>query len=124
MPPPRLLDLAPLDLGRVLYGPDEIARRNPHRHEMALLTHILRYEPEEGYIVGDSLVPEDAFWVRGHVPGRPLLPGVLMIETAAQLCSFYWRETFPDLSGFFGFGGIDAARFRGTVAPGDRLVLV
>ncbi|MGH7162913.1 MAG: 3-hydroxyacyl-ACP dehydratase FabZ family protein [Planctomycetota bacterium] len=124
MPPAVLVDLRSIDLGRVEFGPDEIRRRNPHRHEMEMLTGILAYRPEQGIIVGENRIPEDAFWARGHIPGRPLLPGVLMVEAAAQLCSFYWRVAYPDMEKFFGFGGIENARFRGTVVPGDRLIVV
>ena len=63
------------------------------------------------------------FWVRGHIPGRPLMPGVVMIEVAAQLCAWLGGHTAELSGGFMGFGGIDAARFRGTVVPGDRLLV-
>lgn len=123
MPPAPFVDLAALDLDRVQYGIEEIRRRNPHRYEMELLSAILLHDPERGLIVGENRIPKDAFWVRGHIPGRPLFPGVLMVESAAQLCSFYWRVTFPEVDRFFGFGGIESTKFRGTVLPGDRLIL-
>ncbi len=123
MPPSLLLDLAKFDVDRVLHGPDEIRKRNPHRHEMELLDAIVHYDAEAGEIAGYVDVREDGFWVRGHVPGRPIFPGVLMIEAAAQLCSYYYKDQFPEVT-FFGFAGIDEVRFRVTVEPGDRLVLI
>jgi len=123
MPPETLVDLSRVDLSRVEFGIEEIRRRNPHRFEMEMLTGILAFRPEEGFIVGENRLPVAPFWARGHIPGRPLFPGVLMVETAAQLCSFYWRCAFPDIDKFFGFGGIERTRFRGTVQPGDRLVV-
>jgi 3-hydroxyacyl-[acyl-carrier-protein] dehydratase len=124
MPPPAFVDPREIDLERVAFGPDEIRKRNPHRHEMELLHAILDYRPDDGIIIGEHRTSERDFWVRGHIPDRPLFPGVLMVELAAQLCSFYWRVHFPDVDRFFGFGGIEETRFRGTVGVGDRLVVV
>jgi len=123
MPPAPFVDLDTLDLERIQFGIEEIRRRNPHRFEMEMLTGILLFAPERELIVGENRIPKDAFWVRGHIPGRPLFPGVLMVEAAAQLCSFYWRQIHPDVEKFFGFGGIEETRFRGVVQPGDRLIL-
>src|SRR5205814_7990119 len=70
-------------------------------------------------------VEPDEFWVRGHMPGYPLMPGVLLCEAAAQICSFYVSKATTLLQGdFIGFGGMENVRFRGLVRPGDRLVLV
>lgn len=124
MPPATFVDLREVDLDRIEFDRDEIRQRNPHRFEFELLHGIIAFRPDDGIIVGHHLASEDAFWVRGHIPGRPLFPGVLMIETAAQLCSFYWRESFPEIDRFFGFAGIENTRFRGVVEPGDRLILV
>ncbi len=124
MPPKLLADLDSLDLEHVQFGPDEIQKHNPHRHEFALLHGVFFRHPENGLIAGFHDAKDDGFWARGHIPGRPLFPGVLMVETAAQLCSFYWRVQFPNEERFFGFGGINDTKFRGTVVPGDRLVIV
>ena len=64
-------------------------------------------------------VRDDEFWVRGHIPGRPIFPGVLMIETAAQLVGYYAMSKMPS-QGFLGFGGVEDVKFRGTVVPGQR----
>jgi len=123
MPPALLVDLDALDLGAVVAGPEEIRKRNPHRHELELLHGVSHYDPEAGVIVGWFDAREDQFWVRGHIPGRPLLPGVLMIEAAAQLCSYYYKDQHPDVP-FFGFAGLKDVRFRATVEPGQRLHLL
>ncbi len=124
MPPATFVDLSEIDLDRIEFDRDAIRQRNPHRYEFELLHGIIMFRREDGILIGFHQAKEDAFWVRGHIPGRPLFPGVLMVETAAQLCSFFWRETFPDESRFFGFGGIENTRFRGVVEPGDRLIIV
>ena len=123
MAPPLLVDLTKIDLGRVRMTPEEIRRYNPHRYEMEQLSGIIHLDTEAGQIVAFKDVREDEFWVRGHIPGRPLLPGVLMIEAAAQMCSLYYKIVQKD-ERFLGFGGVDGVKFRGQVAPGDRLILL
>ena len=108
MPPATIVDLQEFDLDSLQFDRDAIRAHNPHRYEFDLLHGVVAFRPDEGYIVGVHQAMEDAFWVRGHIPGRPIFPGVLMVETAAQLCSFYWNESFPESNSFFGFGGIDA----------------
>jgi 3-hydroxyacyl-[acyl-carrier-protein] dehydratase len=123
MPQKFLYDVSQLDPHQVAFPIEEIRKVNPHRHEFEQLTAILLFRPEEKLIVGLRELRDDEFWVRGHIPGRPLFPGVLMLEAAAQLCSFYCGKEFPG-DGFLGFGGIDEVRFRGIVRPGERLFLV
>ncbi len=124
MPPEVHFDLSRLDLNRVVADQEAIARVNPQRFEMAQLTAIVHFDVEQGLIAGYKDVGEDEFWVRGHMPTYPLLPGVLMCEAAAQLCSYYMGTTGLKQGDFIGFGGMENVRFRGTVKPGDRLVLV
>ena len=110
-------------LDSVLFGPDEIRRFNQQRFEMEHLNAITHLDPATTEIAGYKDVGADEFWVRGHIPGRPLLPGVIMLEALAQLTSFYIGRTIPDI-GFIGFGGVDEVRFRASVVPGQRLVLL
>ncbi len=106
-----------------LFGPEEIRKTNPQRFEMEHLDAVTMLDVAAQEVVGYKDVRADEFWVRGHIPGRPLLPGVIMVEALAQLTSFYIGRAVPDI-GFVGFGAVDEARFRATVVPGDRLVLV
>ena len=110
-------------LDRVLFGPEEIRKINQQRFEMEHLDRVTHLDPAAQEIVGVKDVRADEFWVRGHVPGRPLLPGVLMLEALAQLTSFYIGRAVPDI-GFIGFGGVDEVKFRAPVVPGQRLVLL
>ncbi len=68
-------------------------------------------------------VRDNEFWCAGHIPGRPLFPGVLMIEAAAQVSS-YTNKRSRKPTGFLGFIRCDGVTFRGQVVPGDRLVVV
>ena len=123
MPQKLLYDLSTIDLSKVEHSIEDIRKVNPHRHEFEQLTAVLRFKPEEKIIVGLRDVRHDEFWVRGHIPGRPVFPGVLMLEAAAQLCSFYCGIVVGG-EGFLGFGAINNVRFRGTVSPGERMVLI
>src|SRR5271168_3394791 len=89
MPPEVHLPPETLDLGKILADRDAIRRVNPQRFEMEQLTAIVYLDTEHHVIAGYKDVAADEFWVRGHMPDFPLLPGVLMCEAAAQLCAYY-----------------------------------
>ena len=124
MPPGALFDLSQVDFGRVVADLGQIRLINPQRFEMEQLTAIVHLDEAQQVIVGYKDVASDEFWVRGHMPGYPLMPGVLMCEAAAQLCSYYTVSTRLLQGDFIGFGGMEEVRFRGKVHPGDRLVLI
>jgi 3-hydroxyacyl-[acyl-carrier-protein] dehydratase len=118
-----LVDPAALDLTRVIADLEEIRRYNPQRFEMEQLTAIVLEDPQQQLCVGYKDVTPDEFWVRGHMPGKPLMPGVIICEAAAQLSSYFVQKY--DLMGcdMIGFGGLEEVRFRGMVRPGDRLII-
>ncbi len=122
MPAKMLFDISNIDLAKTIITREEIYEVNPHRYEFMLLDGINHYDPEAGNIIGYRETREDEFWVKGHIPGRPLFPGVLMIESAAQLVSYFVMKMEPG-KGFLGFGGVTDVKFRGAVVPGDRLML-
>jgi 3-hydroxyacyl-[acyl-carrier-protein] dehydratase len=119
-----IIEFSAYDLDRVVADIDEIRRINPQRHEMEQLTAIVYDHVETGICVGYKDVTDHEFWVRGHMPGMPLMPGVVMCESAAQLCSYHSQRHNLLGAEMVGFGGMDSVRFRGTVVPGDRLVIV
>jgi 3-hydroxyacyl-[acyl-carrier-protein] dehydratase len=124
MPPVLLFDLTQIDLtDKPLYDRDTICRVNPQQFEMQQLDGILWCDAKKACILGYKDVTNKEFWVRGHIPGRPLMPGVMQIEAAAQLLSFFVTQIYEE-HGFIGFGGIERAKFRATVEPGCRLYLL
>src|SRR5437868_4828260 len=124
MPPELNFDPARLDLTHVLADREAIRKVNPQRYEMEQLTAVVFVDPEQHIVAGYKDVGADEFWVRGHMPHYPLLPGVLMCEAAAQLCSYYIVTQGLMRGDFIGFGGLENVRFRSPVHVGDRLVLV
>jgi 3-hydroxyacyl-[acyl-carrier-protein] dehydratase len=118
-------DLTVYDFDRPIAGIEEIRVANPHRHEFEMLTGIVHLDPAVHLIVGFKDVKETDFWARGHMPGFPLFPGVLMCEAAAQMCGFYYiTQRIGDPGVLLGLAGIDEARFIRQVRPGERLVMV
>lgn len=123
MPPPPFVDLSKLDFNKPLFDLQEIRRVNPQRHEMEQLTGIVHIDRDNHVAAGYKDVTHEEFWITGHMPGFPLMPGVILCECAAQLAGFYARK-FNLLGGdYLGFGGMDNVRFRYPVFPGCRLVL-
>jgi 3-hydroxyacyl-[acyl-carrier-protein] dehydratase len=119
-----LVDLSLVDFDRPLATLDDIRRMNPQRFEMEQLTAVVYVNESDYSCVGYKDITDHEFWVRGHMPGLPLMPGVVMLESVAQLCSFVTQRY--DLLGaeMVGFGGLEAVRFRDTVVPGDRLIVM
>jgi len=123
MPPQLVFDISAIDLNRILFTQEQIREANPQRGDMEMLNAITHVNPELGEVCGYKDVREDEFWVPGHIPGRPLFPGVLMIECAAQLAAFYTKK-YVGWKGFIGFGGVEETKFRSQVVPPCRLHLV
>jgi 3-hydroxyacyl-[acyl-carrier-protein] dehydratase len=124
MPSPLLFDLSGINLNsKPVFTKDDILKINPQNYEMQQLDGVLWYDKEKFLVLGYKDVTENEFWIRGHIPGRPMMPGVLMIESAAQLLSFFVRKVYG-VEGFIGFTGIEATKFRAAVTPGQRLYLL
>jgi 3-hydroxyacyl-[acyl-carrier-protein] dehydratase len=118
-----VLDLDALDLSKVVFGPEELNDSLPQTGHMRHCDGVLWHNPDFTAGVGHKIVRHDEFWVPGHIPGRPLLPGVLMIEAVAQMASFLNTKS-GRVKGFLGFTRCDEVSFRGQVVPGDTLYLL
>ncbi len=123
MAPTLIIDLSSIDLNKVVVPIEEIRKVNAQRFEMEMLSSIVYLDKPGMTAVGVKHIKMDDFWVRGHIPGRPLMPGVMMIEAAAQLCSFVTLLLQPEM-GFLGFVKCDDTRFRGSVQPPDSVYFI
>jgi 3-hydroxyacyl-[acyl-carrier-protein] dehydratase len=103
----------------------EIMRYLPHRYPMLLIDRVTSFIPGTS-IRGIKNVTMNEPFFQGHFPGFPVMPGVLIIEALAQLASILaWRTAgrMPGDRTLLSSAGIDGARFRRRVLPGDRLML-
>ena len=83
MPPALLFDLSKIDLNaEPIFGKEDILKVNAQRYELQQLDAILWYDKERLYILGYKEVTENEFWIRGHIPGRPIMPGVIMEDNS------------------------------------------
>lgn len=121
---PPILELSELDFDHVVADLETIRRYNRQRHEMEQLTAIIYEDTDRHCCVGYKDLGPEEFWIRGHMPGMPLMPGVIMCEAAAQLASYYTMRHQILKADVLGFGGLEQVRFRGVVRPGDRFVIM
>ncbi|MCU1246937.1 MAG: hypothetical protein JWN02_2847 [Acidobacteria bacterium] len=101
----------------------EIMQLLPHRYPMLLVDRILEIESGQR-VVGLKNVTANEQFFQGHFPGAPVMPGVLIVEAMAQCGAVLFLRDLPDRdTKLFLFGGVDKARFRRPVVPGDQLIL-
>jgi 3-hydroxyacyl-[acyl-carrier-protein] dehydratase len=107
------------------FGIDEVMRRLPHRYPMLLVDRVLECVPGERIVALKNVTANEEFFV-GHFPGRPVMPGVIALEALAQtagILTFVTAGIYPDETVKFYFAGIDKARFRRPIVPGDQLIM-
>ena len=106
----------------VPFGKDVIESILPHRDPFLLIDEVLELEPG-GRVVAQWAIREDAYWVPGHFPERPVLPGVLIVESMAQAGAVAVLVEEENCGKIAFFAGIDECRFKRVVEPGDVLTL-
>lgn len=107
----------------VVYTVTEIMKLLPHRYPFLLVDRILEFEPDKR-IVGLKNVTVNEEFFQGHFPGVPVMPGVLVVESMAQVAGVMIYRDLPDReSKLVYFTGIEGAKFRRPVVPGDQLRL-
>ena len=124
MPTTPLMDVATLDLDHPIGDTEEIQRHCKQRGRLALVDDIVHYGADPDVVAGTKHLSTDDWWCADHIPGRPIFPGVLMIEGAAQLCTYDYMKRQDVHDRFLGFGGVDSVRFRGVVEPPGRIIYI
>jgi 3-hydroxyacyl-[acyl-carrier-protein] dehydratase len=103
----------------------QVLKHLPHRYPFLLVDRVLDYKPDESLTAIKNVTFNEPFFL-GHFPHRPVMPGVLILEALAQACailSFKSLGILPNDQSVYYFVGIDKARFKRPVEPGDQLTL-
>ncbi len=103
----------------------EVLRHLPHRYPFLLVDRVLDFVPEQSLTAIKNVTINEPFF-QGHFPHRPVMPGVLILEALAQasaILSFKTLGSLPNEKSVYYFVGIDKARFKRPVEPGDQLRL-
>jgi 3-hydroxyacyl-[acyl-carrier-protein] dehydratase len=103
----------------------QVLKYLPHRYPFLLVDRVLDYKPDETLTAIKNVTVNEPFF-QGHFPHRPVMPGVLILEALAQACailSFKSLDILPNDQSVYYFVGIDKARFKRPVEPGDQLIL-
>jgi 3-hydroxyacyl-[acyl-carrier-protein] dehydratase len=103
-------------------GREQIEAILPHRDPFLLIDEVVELEPGER-VVARKHVRGDEWWFAGHFPGRPVMPGVLIVEAMAQTGAVAVLSQEENRGRIAFFGGIDDVRFKRIVEPGDELEL-
>jgi 3-hydroxyacyl-[acyl-carrier-protein] dehydratase len=104
------------------FGRDEIEAIIPHRDPFLFLDEVLELEPGVR-VVARKRVRGDEWFFPGHFPGRPIMPGVIMVEALAQAGAVALLSEESNRGKLALFAGIDGVRFKRIVGPGDELTL-
>jgi 3-hydroxyacyl-[acyl-carrier-protein] dehydratase len=103
----------------------EILKRLPHRYPILMVDRVIELEHKKRIRALKNVTINEPYFV-GHFPHRPVMPGVMMLEALAQaaaLLAYDAADAKPDDKSVYYFAGIDAARFKRPVEPGDQVVL-
>jgi 3-hydroxyacyl-[acyl-carrier-protein] dehydratase len=104
------------------YGIEKILKLLPHRYPFLLVDQVLEFEPGAWIKALKNVTINEPFF-QGHFPGKPIMPGVMILEAMVQAGALLLCETLPkDMHGQICFSGVDNARFRAPVVPGNQLV--
>ena len=120
-----LIDLSTIDLEKVVMTRDDVYRILPQRCQFEVIGGIVHFDVPSQGVVSYCDFGTDDWWVPGHLPGRPIVPGIILMEAAAQTAALMMREIAPGWRDrFIGFGGMDGIRFRGVITPPARVWMV
>lgn len=107
---------------KTVFTVEDIHNILPHRYPFALVDRIIEYVPGK-LAVGIKNVTFNEPYFQGHFPGRPMMPGVMIVEAMAQVGGIVLKQMADMDDALFVFAGIDKVRFRRPVVPGDQLIM-
>lgn len=109
------------ELPKAPFGIEEILKQLPHRYPMLLIDRVLELEPGKRVVAIKNVTHNEPFF-QGHFPGFPIMPGVLVVEAIAQAAGIAVMDDVVAIEKALSvFAGIEKARFRRPVVPGDQL---
>ena len=120
-----MVDLSSLNLTDHAVPEEQLRTALPHEHEFRMIDDICYLDPEGKLIVGYKVWDENPWWARGHIPGRPLMPGVLMIEGCAQAAGVLVKGSgmWPE-EAFCALAGVTQARCRRMITAPSKVFFV
>ncbi len=118
-----IFDISAIDPAGTMISATQLADYIPHQGHMRQIDRIIWHSSDFTRALAIKKVRDDEFWCAGHIPGKPILPGVLMIESGAQVASVMYFARMNHRN-FAGFTRIEDTVFRGMVVPGDDLYLL
>ena len=123
MPITPIVDPADYDPSAIVVPIEALRRANPQRGNFEQLNGLLALDLARQVAVGVYRVPDEPFWAPDHMPGHPLLPGVLMLDALAQLGGYYTYAAGGVGEGrLFGWSGLEQVTFRRAVRPGQTVI--
>jgi 3-hydroxyacyl-[acyl-carrier-protein] dehydratase len=108
-----------------LFDIEKIMELIPHRYPFILIDRVMQFERGKRIVALKNVTINEPFFL-GHFPGKPIMPGVLIVEAMAQAGGILWISSQDKEApgSLFFFTGIDKARFRRPVVPGDQIIVV
>ncbi|MCC6427746.1 MAG: beta-hydroxyacyl-ACP dehydratase [Phycisphaerales bacterium] len=119
-----LFDISGIDLDAVVASRQRVEQFIPHRGTMSLVDHVIWEHATRLQGIACKTIRPDEFWVPGHFPDRPMFPGVLMIETAAQFAAYLFKSRVSPGPSLVVFLRIEDVSFRNMVQPGDKFLIL
>ena len=107
-----------------LFDIEKIMELIPHRYPFILIDRVMRFDPGKRIVALKNVTINEPFF-QGHFPGKPIMPGVLIVEAMAQAGGILWISSQDKEApgSLFFFTGIDKVRFRRPVVPGDQIIV-